>query len=258
MTEAGTPVGEPSAPTVEQTRQFDLPARSAEQAAGAMEESVPEKEQPASDGTPESEETTPFSIFGFGAKELPEDEQLPEDEEEDEEEEQEEEEEEPIEDYDSPSDAPTVQADLKSLKMTLGLRFVATAILGVLSLYLSLTASLTGLPRPAFLDPGSNPLAFLMTSGLMLLVAMLVNYNTIAAGALLALVRPEPGSAAHRCGARSADPVHPADHRSAAVCGVRLHPFFGGCGALPRGEYLRQMHHRPDGGRELRDGERRF
>ncbi|HIV87758.1 MAG TPA: HAD family hydrolase [Candidatus Pygmaiobacter gallistercoris] len=182
MPEAGTPVGEPSAPAVEQTRQFDLPARSAEQAAGAMEESVPEKEQPASGGTPESEETTPFSIFGFGAKELPEDEQLPEDEEEVEEEEQEEEEEEPIEDYDSPSDAPTVQADLKSLKMTLGLRFVATAILGVLSLYLSLTASLTGLPRPAFLDPGSNPLAFLMTSGLMLLVAMLVNYNTIAAG----------------------------------------------------------------------------
>ena len=188
MPETAQPAEEPAAPAEEQerTKQFERPLRPQPEEGEQDEEEAQEQQEPDLGQLPPPEEPTRYSIFGFGARELPEDE---EDEEEDE---QEEEEEEPMEDYDSPSDAPAVQADLKSLKTTLGLRLAATAILGVLSVYLSLTASISGLPSVPFLDASTQPLFFLMAGGLMLLVAMLVNYNTIASGVSSLWSSPSP------------------------------------------------------------------
>lgn len=96
--------------------------------------------------------------------------------------EQAQEEEEPIEDYDSPSDAPAVQEDLRSLRTSLNLRLIVTLLLGVLGLYLSLTTGSSGLPSLPILDPKSQPLFFLGANAVLLLIAMVVNYNTIASG----------------------------------------------------------------------------
>lgn len=105
------------------------------------------------------------------------------------------EEEEPKEalpDYDSPADAPTVQADLKSLRTSLRLRLLVTVIFGVMGLYLSLTASFTGLPTMSILSPSGQPMIYLVVNMVLLLAAMIINYNTIAGGLGSLFTSPSP------------------------------------------------------------------
>ena len=121
------------------------------------------------------------SIFaGFGSEEGPDEEPA------------DEEEPEAIEDYDSPSDAPTVQADLKSLRTSLSLRLLVTAILGVITLYLSLSVTFPSLPMIPAIAPAGQPLFYLIANIVLLLVAMVVNYNTIASGLSSIFSSPSP------------------------------------------------------------------
>lgn len=95
-------------------------------------------------------------------------------------------------DYDSPADAPTVQADLKSLRTSLRLRLLVTVIFGVMGLYLSLTASFTGLPTMSILSPTGQPMIYLVANMVLLLAAMIINYNTIAGGLASLFTSPSP------------------------------------------------------------------
>ena len=97
-----------------------------------------------------------------------------------------------IEDYDSPSDAATVQADLKSLRTSLSLRLAVTLILAAITVYLSLTPFFTALPTLSVLSPTSEPFFFLLANTVLLLLAMVVNYNTIASGLGSLFSSPSP------------------------------------------------------------------
>ena len=105
---------------------------------------------------------------------------------------EEEEPQEALPDYDSPADAPTVQADLKSLRTSLRLRLLVTVIFGVMGLYLSLTASFTGLPTMSILSPTGQPMIYLVANMVLLLGAMVINYNTIAGGLSSLFTSPSP------------------------------------------------------------------
>ena len=105
---------------------------------------------------------------------------------------EEDEQQEALPDYDSPADAPTVQADLKSLRTSLRLRLLVTVIFGVMGLYLSLTASFTGLPTMSILSPTNQPMIYLVANMVLLLGAMVINYNTIAGGLGSLFTSPSP------------------------------------------------------------------
>ena len=105
---------------------------------------------------------------------------------------EEEEQQEALPDYDSPADAPTVQADLKSLRTSLRLRLLVTVIFGVMGLYLSLTASFTGLPTMSILSSTGQPMIYLVANMVLLLGAMVINYNTIAGGLGSLFTSPSP------------------------------------------------------------------
>ena len=162
-------------------------------AAEEMPGRSPDEEVPAQEAPqPEPQlESRPFDPMGIGGRPADEEEGDttefeiggPEEDEEDEE---------PIEDYDSPSDAPAVQEDLRSLRTSLNLRLVVTLLLGALGLYLSLTSGISALPSLPMLDPQAQPLFFLGANAVMLLLAMVVNYNTIASGLSSLWSTPSP------------------------------------------------------------------
>ncbi|MBC5580820.1 hypothetical protein H8S23_04820 [Anaerofilum sp. BX8] len=176
---AGTPAGE-TAPAEEFSPAGDLSEEEGGSATRVFD-TVPELPVTPAGEDAEEEPAPRHSIFaGFGSEEGPDEEP------------EEEEEEEEIEDYDSPSDAPTVQADLKSLRTSLNLRLLVTAILGVITLYLSLSATFPSLPMIPAIAPAGQPLFYLIANIVLLLVAMVVNYNTIASGLSSIFSSPSP------------------------------------------------------------------
>lgn len=94
----------------------------------------------------------------------------------------EDEEEEPVlEDYDTPEDAPAVQADLAGMHAGWGVRTALAAILSLALLYLGLTASQI-LPAIQAIDPQQAPVPYLAVNLIFLLAGMALSWDVLRDG----------------------------------------------------------------------------
>ena len=98
--------------------------------------------------------------------------------------------------YETLEDGPAVQTKLESAGANLSLRVALTGVLGVALLYLGMSASLTGVPAPAPIDPALAPGAFLAVNLILLLAALLVNFPTLASGLTGLVKNPNPDTLA--------------------------------------------------------------
>ncbi len=86
-----------------------------------------------------------------------------------------------FEDYNRPQDAEAVEKDIASLCTTLSRRTVATAVIGLLALWMSLShAGLVPLENLRVFP--ENPLAFAITYLVLVLLAIVINFTTVASG----------------------------------------------------------------------------
>lgn len=87
-----------------------------------------------------------------------------------------------IEEFDSMTDAPSVQADIKELSTSLTVRLVLLLILFGVNLYTAAGNLFDFLPLPAILDFTLNPIMATLSSALILFIAIIVSHTTVFSG----------------------------------------------------------------------------
>lgn len=86
-----------------------------------------------------------------------------------------------IEDYRSAADVVPIKKDLKNSMFSLNSRLIATTVLFLFSVYLSLAQKLS-LPLPAVMDPAVQPRIFMVANLALVIIAALVCSSTVGGG----------------------------------------------------------------------------
>lgn len=89
-----------------------------------------------------------------------------------------------IEEFDSMEDAPTILADLKELTTTITMRFALLTVIALVNLYVILANTFSFLPFPPALRVSENPMFYLLSSFLLLVVATVISQTTVVGGLL--------------------------------------------------------------------------
>ena len=89
-----------------------------------------------------------------------------------------------MDDFENQEDAPQVEAELGKMRAGFGLRAAISGVVGLLMLYMGISAASSNLPAIPVLDPAISPTAYLAVQMILLLGVAAINWRVFAKGVL--------------------------------------------------------------------------